>query len=451
MAYSGLRESIFNAAQNETPRRVILLCGSGGGTRAALYTASVLRGLYTHHALDKVVALSGVSGGSAAIAYYSIHRDELMRGDASAEIAWRKYFNTMAAPFIDDVLEGMSELRTCGGTRTGILLRDSFIKRMESAQPGAIRTVGQSPVGLIFNTTRAGEQEWASGNLATATSAGAGAPLIFSNIDPASFEHCGHREAPSLCLSSRSICDPDVPLTAAAALSANFPPVFANAAVDVASGANRTRYWVTDGGASENRGIISLLYALRYALSQELAEQFVSADPKPRALPEIHIIVADASAEDTSFVQDRGLNSALCAADNYANQLSLELTAQINELCRELHSKAGAKSKDCSVHFHYLGMPDVLRVTGSVGTHWMLAGTYALHHKEKNGAAGDHTVLRGRSVEALIADLHVDGNPTPSTRDKSEQVEQQKVRGWIRADGYDAAWEKTIEDINRAE
>jgi len=455
MTYPGLRETIFSNTKTESPRKIILLAGSGGGTRAALYTASVLRGLWAHSALDKVTALSGVSGGSAAIAYFAIHREELLKSDADA--AWNRYFNVMSAPFIDDVLEGMSELRTCRGTRTGILLRDSFIKRMESQQPGAVRTLGESPVGLIFNTTRAGQQDWRNGELSVASSDGAGAPLIFSNIDPTSFDHTGQREAPTLCLSSFSIFDPGVRLTTAAALSANFPPVFANAAIDVTCPTCKTRFWVTDGGASENRGIISLLYALRFALSQELDDLRANPGKAPRALPEIHIMVADASAEDTQFVQDRGINSALSASDNYASQLSLELTTQIDNLCNELNTRqpgASSSSGECRIHFHYLGMPDVLRVYGSVCTHWMLAGTYSIHHRqnrEGNGAADDHTVLRGRSVEAIIAGLHTNGtakvSPT-NTRDKAELLEQTKVRTWIAEDGYDASWARTIGDIN---
>jgi hypothetical protein len=449
MNYPGLRESIFAQANDGTPRKLVLVAASGGGTRAALFTASVLRGLWAHGAIEKVDALSGVSGGSAAIAYFAIHREELRKSDADR--AWRKYFGVMSAPFIDDVLEGMSELRTVSGIRTGILLKDSFINRME---PGSIQTIGECPIGLIFNTTRAGQQLRSDGRLGRANSEGAGAPFIFTNINPCAFEHSGRADAPALCLSSMAIPDPGVRLTTAAALSANFPPVFSNAAVDVTCTQNgtacKTRYWVTDGGASENRGIISLLYALRFAMSEELDELKKDPQRAPRAMADIHIIVADASAEDTQFVQDRGITSAFAAADNYANQLSMELSAQIDDLCRQIQSANKVPDAKSPIHFHYLGMPDVLRVSGSVGTHWMLAGTYTIHHHGAGGSISDHTVLRGKCVRALIAGLHTVGTSKedrPSSRNKNEIFEQNKVRGWITADGYDAVWSKTIEDI----
>jgi len=67
--------------------------------------------------------------------------------------------------------------------------------------------------------------------------------------------------------------DRDVPVASAAALNANFPPIFTNARVDVASETKdaacpERSYYVTDGGATENLGLVSALYALRAALKQ---------------------------------------------------------------------------------------------------------------------------------------------------------------------------------------
>src|SRR5581483_1923795 len=98
-----------------------------------------------------------------------------------------------------------------------------------------------------------------------------------------------------------------------------------------------------------------------------------------------------------------GINSAFSAADNYANKLSLELSAQIDDFCHLIQTWNRASAAKSPVHFHYLGMPDVLRASGSVGTHWMLAGTYTIHHRGAGGSIADHTVLRGKSVRALIA------------------------------------------------
>jgi hypothetical protein len=86
-------------------RNIIFVAASGGGTRAALYTASVCEGLTRLKALDDVVLYSGVSGGSAAIAYLQLHRDELVTKNSRAQ--WGQFYETMSAPFIDDVLRGM--------------------------------------------------------------------------------------------------------------------------------------------------------------------------------------------------------------------------------------------------------------------------------------------------------------------------------------------------------
>ena len=88
----------------------------------------------------------------------------------------------------------------------------------------------------------------------------AGGRLIFTNLaDESSFSSQGSdQDLPYVVIQ-----EPAVSLNIAAALNANFPPVFSNAAVDVDS---KHRYWVTDGGVVDNRGLISLLLALKGAL-----------------------------------------------------------------------------------------------------------------------------------------------------------------------------------------
>ena len=62
------------------------VAASGGGTRAAVYTASVLRGLAEQGRIGNVVLASGVSGGSAALAYFALHQDALRRPGFDAEV-----------------------------------------------------------------------------------------------------------------------------------------------------------------------------------------------------------------------------------------------------------------------------------------------------------------------------------------------------------------------------
>lgn len=58
--------------------------------------------------LGNLVLASEVSGGSAAIAYFAMHRDRLDKGDGES-------WNRMAAPFIQDVLRGASGWRMADG------------------------------------------------------------------------------------------------------------------------------------------------------------------------------------------------------------------------------------------------------------------------------------------------------------------------------------------------
>ena len=84
------------------------------------------------------------------------------------------------------------------------------------------------------------------------TSLSAGGRLILTNLaDTDAFPDQGMPQAPSEYLAYVALNNPEIKLATAAALNANFPPVFSNAAVDVASS---RRYWVTDGGATDNRG-----------------------------------------------------------------------------------------------------------------------------------------------------------------------------------------------------
>jgi hypothetical protein len=135
--------------------------------------------------------------------------------------------------------------------------------------------------------------------------------------------------------------------------------------------AARTRYWVTDGGAVENRAVISLLLALRDALGEPLAcsdsERAQGACPQ---WPEMHVVVAEASASSTRFAQDRGFNTALDARVKLANQF-------INALVRDVRQLSGDR-----LTLHYLTMPEALLVDGGLGTHWMRPETVVLSQPE---------------------------------------------------------------------
>lgn len=334
----------------------IVVAASGGGTRAALFTAAVLEGITQRAPEGAIVAGSGVSGGSAALAYYAGKRPELVRPELPA---WDRFHETMAAPFIADVIERASEWRLVKGGRLGILLAESFERRWGLRDR---REMGQvDDFGLILNTTLAGRFRRAEGhpNLPLAELASvrfgetksdvAGGRLVLTNLSlRGAFPVTGLPFVPKEPLPIL-IDDPATRLENAAALSANFPPVFSNAAVDVGE---QTRYWVTDGGAADNRGLEMLLFALR------------AQAPECPAPPQIHVVVVEASGVSEKFSQNRGIGSAMGAGAQFAGQLNVELARQLP-----------------GVQFHMVAMPLALRTADSFGTHWMLQRYIAVKTK----------------------------------------------------------------------
>jgi hypothetical protein len=377
-----IKEAEFNLADHllSVPDRpVIMLAASGGGTRAALYTTSVLHGLDRIHMLDRLVLGSGVSGGSAALAYFAIYRPELISNNDDTE--WQRMYATLSSPFIDDVLAGAAEIRITLNTRLGQLLTDSFARRFpdksntrEGSERITLREIDD--MGLIFNTAYCGSEK-------THNVPGYGIPisrnvgrLSITNIET----YFDRKKADNPCtweldLPYYIVRDPDVSLFAAASLSANFPPVFSNAAVEI----NDEKYWVTDGGAVENRGIISILLALKETLGNILANSKYTEDRA--SIADIHIIVADAGAFDPYYSSDRGLGAKSDAAEKIANRLISELIDKI----REMHKTISGRENGIMVT--YLPMPDSLRASGTFGTHWMMPDKVIVKNlfSDKNG------------------------------------------------------------------
>ncbi|MCA9737923.1 MAG: patatin-like phospholipase family protein [Gemmatimonadota bacterium] len=418
-----LRELLFrDPARGDAPR--VLLALSGGGTRAALYATSLLEGLHREEALDQVVLLSGVSGGGAALAYYLAHREAL---DAGVDSAWARFRCTMDDPFIEDVLEGAPEWRILAGTRLGQLLAESFGRRFQGPRPrvadlptdqafilntalaGSLRIAGEDTASVCTFTDPDGFPPCAELRERETTSSLAGGRLIFTNLTPASAFPGRTSAVPGHALDYVVFADGAVPLAGAAGLAANFPPFFPNAPVD--SWTTRERFWVTDGGATDNRGVISLLLALRDALTRELA------DPSPvgRTLPPLEIVVAEASAGSLNYNQDRGLGSRFGAPAQFASQLMQELVTEI----RRLYGALGAEDPEEAVRLHYLEMPPVLRVEGGLGTHWMLPERVTLARAPRGGPGADaRTVVDGLAVRDVIFALHsAETTPLPVCAD----------------------------------
>jgi hypothetical protein len=350
---------------------IIALSASGGGTRAALYTAAVLERLHRLGHLGRIRVVSGVSGGGAALAYFAGHRDRLMAA-APGSTPWGEFFERMKEPYIEDVIDGAAEWRMVSNERLGRLLAESFDRHWDLPHGGTLRGAGN--LGVILNTALAGrflrqpgdppaatlgELELRSGR--TGLSDVAGGRLVFTNLLlPQHFDSPGlFTTATGQPVETRDarlpivvVSDRAVRLADAAAANANFPPVFANTAVDI-DGTHR--YWVTDGGAIDNRGLETLLLTVRHA-----------AQHMPRSCatpPAVHVIEVEASAFSDGYRQDRGVGSVIAAGSAFASQLDSELLQDVRAL---------VEGRRGTVQFHYLPMPAVLRRAGSVGTHWML-------------------------------------------------------------------------------
>lgn len=394
------------SCSTETSAPIVLVAASGGGTRAALYTASVLDGLAQAHHLDAVRIVSGISGGGAALAYFASHRSELVGAQADV---WSRYFDLMGEPYIRDVLDGAGEWRIAGPYRLGTLLAESFGARWQLASR---KTLGEIDApGLILNSTIAGhfdrakvrdepdsrsatletlEQEYRDRN-STELAPGR---LIFTNM--AMGDHFGTEglgsnheiRLPIIVVNQR-----EVRLEAAAAANANFPPVFSDAAVDITSDVSvddDRRVWVTDGGVLDNRAIETLLYTVARAFEKQ--EWIRCQTP-----PDIHVIVADASAFSNTFVQDRAIGTAIAAGSAFAGQLAVEV---FNDLRTQYASHNG------HLYFHYLPMPDLLRVSGAFGTHWMLQPRIRVLHD------GRGVNVPGESIAHVLRAMHGDRSQT---------------------------------------
>jgi hypothetical protein len=464
---------------------VILVAASGGGTRAALYTSSVLDGLRIAGHIKSVKAVSGVSGGGVALAYFAAHHDALtaVPADHKPPSAWEDYHEAMAYHFFIDVMRGTPEFRIPWRTSISTLLAESLERQFYKDDKDHVERakrdpIGKSEIGVILNTTFVAEspppflvlqkkddqKNWTPQQVLPnadqirhsefATGMHAGSRVIFTNLDhPKTFPAAQDKRYPwNEVLRYVVINDPKVRLTRAASLNANFPPVFPNAPIDVTDKQGNHRYWLTDGGAEENRGQVSLLLAVRDAIERRIKSG------KRSVLPDIHFLVAEASGGSTEYSQDFGISAAANAPQKLANQLALELASQIKRLYAELHAEQ-LKDKDIQANVpnegpmfetHYLPMPSAFRIDGGVGTHWMLPETVRLGPPTVRGVDMESDIYIDRdSVKSLIRMLHNAEFKGPLSATKDDIA---KVNSWIENDPllptHPKMWTKLLEALN---
>ena len=140
---------LLKGASPATP--VFIVAASGGGTRAALYSAVVLEGL--HNLAGRIVLVSGVSGGGVAAAYFYAHRDALLARSAQSNAQWSRFKERMMEPFIGDVLEGAGEWRIVSREPLARLLEESFERRLFAIDRRQAAIGDTDQVALILNTT----------------------------------------------------------------------------------------------------------------------------------------------------------------------------------------------------------------------------------------------------------------------------------------------------------
>jgi hypothetical protein len=366
-------------SQSAAGRPSLVVAASGGGTRAAVYTAVALEGMAGLGRSQDVVLLSGVSGGGVSAAVFASRFEELAGADPAAESPaipgpWRRYVRDISQPFIQDVLEGIGEMRIAGKYSLGSLLAESLERR---AFAGEVKLFAQVPApGLILNTSISGHPYNDSGVLAGRVAAPrddgncvektrpyanlAGGRLIFTNLRNVSGFPERSADAPDMFLPYRIVNDGSVTLASASALTANFPPVFSNARVRLITqevqGCEGLSYFVTDGGATENLGLVSALYALRGTLARI---------PEEVKLSDLHVLAFEASAIDYDYSDDRGIGAATGGSKERINAGLTQL------LLRELDGLLAARG--ASLQVHYLPLPVAFRSRGGFGTHWMFA------------------------------------------------------------------------------
>jgi hypothetical protein len=477
-------------AQRAKNRPAIVVIGSGGGTRAALYAESVLHGLHCLGVDGDIVLMSGVSGGGVGLAYFAANRDALVQVDAAAKGCadnaaapgskpdstdpWANFSAGVEEPFIEDVLNGATEWRIFQDTALSALLAESFRRHLFAGPPnplvGSLHASSAAPV-LILNATMVAHPAEESAVLRwtldpypdqncaeaeRAFSLMSGGRLIFTNLkDVDEFPQTPAPERnhdlqtdpkqpiPDVRFPYLIVRAADAPLAEAAAFNANFPPVFPNARVRITGAYPKQRcpdrsFYVTDGGAEENLGLVSALYALKSALA--------AMKDHRQPLPPIHIVIAEASAVGYDYSDDRGVSVLLgTSRERLAGGLANELIADVN------HELAAPNGDGGQLTFHYLPLPLVFRARGGFGTHWLYAKTFHFNDPRPRTISswdrrpawlgGKEVVLERKELEGLWNALHSPGASfcqhqsfTKPGKSTVADGDMNTVAGWICGD-----------------
>ena len=269
---------------------------SGGGSRAAVFSAAVLASLTEHGLAGHITHISSVSGGGFAASYYATHppASTCDLNSPAADICLQSYFATFDATMREDFTTAMvlnqivSPGRITSPTRRATSLQEAFD---ESFLNGT--TFGELPPSPIL--------------LLNAASYDDGRRFIFSNaiLDESRPEIAPLSEDVLRWSSfSRADCPQptpaDLPLSLAVVASAAFPPVIGPVTVQATrSCADATpQYWhLGDGGIIDNTGADTLReLVVRGVHDGSLTGALIFvADAGARSDPEVSLSTADLS------------------------------------------------------------------------------------------------------------------------------------------------------------
>lgn len=367
---------------------VVLVAASGGGSRAAMHTVAVLRALAAEQQIDDVALVSGVSGGGASLGYFAAHHQSLLNDFPSDE--WDCFADAMSTSFIQQVVESIGEVRMVRQTTLAHTLSEALADQYFDGRCGdaeAQNLLDVQRLGLILNTTVAGHPAGSSpigmrlfGDAESPSTESAGARLAFTNLaEVAAFPVFNRQEQDSnrayddaSVLPYRVVAADGISLAQAAALNANFPPVFPNSEVRLFETAARKkpaeRFFVTDGGVTENRGILSLLLALQSAV----VALETSPSNTPIRYPNIRVVVADAGSLSYGYSPDRGIGTAVSGRPQFL-LANAWLRSLLDDIVNRYETLTGAR-----VDVETMPMPAAMRLSGAIGTHWMLPATVYL-------------------------------------------------------------------------
>ncbi|AGK56906.1 patatin-like phospholipase family protein [Hyphomicrobium denitrificans 1NES1] len=276
--------------KTDLPATIVAIAASGGGSRAAYLSAAVLREIRragpdlllgpadgkARSLLDQVAAISSVSGGSLAAAYFTLNSEKLKAADAGAR-DWTTYLDDMAIEYRKRQWYGAAGLNPLAWARSlttdynrGVLARDDYDATLFS---GATLTQLPASPALYINafdvanhvrfvlsrsyidTTFFQPTGW-WGKLAAPQTLASENDLAFNRIDPSS-----------------------VRLADAVYASSAFPMAYPNLPLKHCGSKilfQGSQIFLADGALADNSGLVTLLTELRADLDPDAKRSTVT-------------------------------------------------------------------------------------------------------------------------------------------------------------------------------